>query len=1194
MEINFSCVPVTALHVCRIGDQDCLLAGQGSSLRVYEREERKVLLERRIFESQVIHGISSRLALPHNEVETIIRVLLWAGSAASILLLQTKRNGGSEDGPDTLVRVTEVFTVELNDWALFGGFFERDLPNVLTAFIVTAHNEVHELVVNDKLISGDRIQSWKLVSGPGCALYAAHARSTLNGLLIAVGTVFGEVVVWSANRDEQSGLWSTNIRNVFLGHKGSIFGVYLSEDLSSDGYHRQMLATCSDDRTIRLWIVEDDVHSLPTVDTNDSNPLQLSDVTGFGKGGSDAESLAMAWGHMSRIWTVKFLPIASLRDTRSLKLVSTGEDATFRLWDVSPSQSRDKKSNHARLHNICTHNIHSGKNIWSSDLYFSERICTHYSGGADGSIVGTALKSQFNTTTRDEDICLHMPFSEISYEPMIDEGLSEKDRPASPSSLKHYVVGDDGFISATAENSRLLCGKFEEHHNQISWKHTYTINSRSSILICIDRDTGSIFFAAPGGNLFAFKKGSTEVLPSSVMVDSQTTFICIASREDKDALRNKGSSILIPFPQRGSAVLACVAITGSLTMERSFRLGLPSSFVPTSASHHMELGVLLLGSRAGGIAIFTNLGDTEPTNAKRVLTKVHGSDTITSIMILGIGNLPLLHLSEQSFFVLTTGRDDTYAVHKISPFASQKESMLQTVHKSTIPIGPNIEGAYLSKSAESEGNGQELMIFGFKSKDFVVWNETRQTEVLSVDCGGAHRSWAYTPLWDKKAKAYLGGNFIWTKAGAFNIYRKSSEDHHIAQNGGHGREIKALAVSSVRLNFDSSVFKDVCLVATGAEDTTIRLFVVRYGDDVDTRAASTSRKMTCIRVLSKHTTGIHHLEFSSCGEYLFSSGGCEELFVWRLQTDVPVIGIGVVLECMLMKTDVDADARITNFKIESYSSSISQAKSTSIEFKVMAVYSNGKVKIFRYSCEREDCKGAFTLLQQIVKGSFCLTQIHDADGRIAKDVGMLTAGTNGTINIHGHDEPGLVTRHRIHQSSIKASLLLKVRSILLMITGGDDNALGITVISSGAATFNEPTSNCRSLLIPKAHVAAVTGLVLLSRVTQDDNGELVTFGSVSNDQRVKIWRITIHAESNPDVSQKDPRMQHIEVAKVMECWTSVADAAAIELLTLIPHYRSLSSGSVAEAEPSHHEILVVGVGMEIIKIPSQALTRWAK
>jgi hypothetical protein len=63
-------------------------------------------------------------------------------------------------------------------------------------------------------------------------------------------------------------------------------------------------------------------------------------------------------------------------------------------------------------------------------------------------------------------------------------------------------------------------------------------------------------------------------------------------------------------------------------------------------------------------------------------------------------------------------------------------------------------------------------------------------------------------------------------------------------------------------------------------------------------------------------------------------------------------------------------------------------------------------------------------------------------------------------------------------------------------------------------------------------------------------------------------------------------MQHIEVAKVMECWTSVADSAAIELLTLTPHYRSLSSGSVAEAEPSHREILVVGVGMEIIKIPS--------
>jgi WD repeat-containing protein 6 len=1184
MEIKFSCVPVTALHICRVGDQDCLLAGQGSSLRVYECEGKKALLERRVFESQVIHGISSRLALSHNEDETSIRVLLWAGNAASILLLQIKRNGGSEDGPDTLLRVTEVFTVELNDWALFGDFFERDLPNVLTAFIVTAHNEVHELVVNDKLVSGDRIQSCrKLVSGPGCSLYAAHARRTLNGLLIAAGTVFGEVVVWSANQDEQSGLWSTNTRNVFLGHKGSIFGVYLSEDLSSDGNHRQMLATCSDDRTIRLWIVEDEVHSLPTIDTNDSIPLQLSDVTGFSEGGSDAESLAMAWGHMSRVWTVKFLPVASLRDTRSLKLVSTGEDATSRLWDVSPSRSDDKKSSHARLHHICTHNNHSGKNIWSSDFYLSERICTHYTGGADGSIVVTSLKSQLDATTRDEDICLHVPFSDISNDPMIDEGLSEKDKPASPSSLKQYVVGEDGLIFATAENSRLLCGKFEEHHNRISWKHIYTINSRSSILICIDRDTGSIFFAAPGGILFALKKGSDEALPSSVMVDFQTTFICIASREDKEASRSQGSSILIPFPHRGSAVLTCVAITESLTVERSFRLSLPSNFVPTSASHYMELDVLLLGSRAGGIAIFTNLGDTDPTNSKHVLTNVHGSDTVTSIMILGAGNLPLPHLSGQSFFVLTTGRDGTYAVHRISPFASQKESTLQTVHKSSLPMGPNIEGAYLSKSAESEGDGQELLIFGFKSKDFVVWNETRRTEVLSVDCGGAHRNWAYTPHWDKKIRAYLGGSFVWTKAGACNVYRKSSEDHHLIQNGGHGREIKALAMSSIRLDVDGLGLRDVGLIATGAEDTTIRLFVVRSRDDFDRTVNSTSRKMTCIRALSKHTTGIHHLEFSCCGRYLFSSGGCEELFVWRLHTDVPVIGIGVVLECILPNTDVHADARIANFTIKSCNRSSSEAKSASVEFKIMAAYSNGKVKIFGYSCERENCKGAFTLLQEIVEGSFCLTQIHDVDSRIAKDAGILTAGTNGTINIHGHDGSGLVTRYRIHQSSIKASVLLEVQTSILMITGGDDNALGVTVISSGAATLNEPISNCRTLLIPKAHAAAVTGLVLLSRITQEDNGELVTFASVSNDQRVRVWRITIHAESNSDLSQKDPRMQHIEVAKVMECWTSVADAAAIELLNLIPDYSSLSSESVAEAQASHHEILVVGVGMELIR-----------
>lgn len=1188
MEVSFSCVPITALHVCRVGDQDCLLAGRGPSLCVYSCKRRRALLERRVFASQVIHGISSQLIISTDENTASTHVLLWAGSAASLLRLQTVREGWQEGGRDSPLTANEVCHVAFTDWALFGDFFRPDFASTAKPFLVTAHNEVHE-IVDEYPTTGKRIQSCRrLVSGPACMLYAAHARRTPNGLLIAAGAVFGEVVVWAANKDKQSGLWSTNIRNVFLGHEGSIFGVSLSDDNNFDGYQRQLLVTCSDDRTIRLWAVADEVEPPTSIGSHIPNSLELSDVTGFVEDDSNGDYLlGMAWGHLSRVWTVKFLPVVGSHNTRNTRLVSMGEDATARLWEIyHDSQTDEIKHEPIQLRHTATHSIHSGKNIWSSDFH-SVDLYNLYTGGADGSIVATRSKDQQDDTTSVLDFVYHTLFADIFYELKTHERAITKRRRVDTGSLKQYAFTGDGFILATTAKSELIHSNLETDHKEILWKHIYTSDIKSPILLCNDQLTGSVFFARAGGNLYAIERGSTRIVPSLITIDPQAAFICVASREKKELSRSQLSPILIPVPHKCSAMLAWVSIGGSVILERRFQLNLPPGFVPTSAGHHVEFDVLLLGSRSGDIAIFSNLRDAqsvEAIKATSIFKIVHHRDTVTSIMVLSAKSLTFPKTAEHSFFALTTGRDGAYAVHKISLFALQRKPTLLTVHNATLPIGPNIEGAYLKTPADI--TNQELVLFGFKSKDFIVWNETRQIKVLSVDCGGAHRSWAYTPTWDEETGTCLSDTLVWTKAGACNVYRKSSEDHFVVQRGGHGREIKALAVSPVRLSLHGRSIENATLVATGAEDTTIRLFLVAKGSDISTVVASVGREMTCIRVLSKHTTGIHHLEFSSCGKYLFSSGGCEELFVWRLHTNIPVIGIGVVLECMLPKTNIDADARIANFTVRRKRSPGSEANGTDTTFRIMAAYSNGKFKIFSYSGERADCKGAFTLLRETVEGTFCLTQIHDVQSRVVEDVAMLTAGTNGTINIHEHGTRSLVMRHGVHQSSVKASVLLETQNGLLMITGGDDNALGITVISSNAPMSTEETLGYKTLVIPNAHAAAVTGIALISQIATEDVEELFTIASVSNDQRVKVWRVTVRAEDASDLPQKVLKMQQVRVEKVMECWTTVADAAAVQLLSPTPDSERSNEGSEAKVEVAYHELLVVGVGMEIIKVPS--------
>jgi len=91
-----------------------------------------------------------------------------------------------------------------------------------------------------------------------------------------------------------------------------------------------------------------------------------------------------------------------------------------------------------------------------------------------------------------------------------------------------------------------------------------------------------------------------------------------------------------------------------------------------------------------------------------------------------------------------------------------------------------------------------------------------------------------------------------------HICSQNGANHAVIRSGGHGREIKAVAVSP------QGGSRSRQLIATGAEDTDIKIF--QYAE----------KDFACRRTIRKHTTGIQHLQWSHDGEYLFSSGGCEE------------------------------------------------------------------------------------------------------------------------------------------------------------------------------------------------------------------------------------------------------------------------------------------------------------------------------
>jgi WD repeat-containing protein 6 len=161
-------------------------------------------------------------------------------------------------------------------------------------------------------------------------LYAAQIYLTHpSEILLATGTVFNEIQLWNpvSNRSP--------IKARLKGHEGCIFS--LRFDKSGN-----LLASCSDDRTIRIWDIE------------------------------QKKYLAIGFAHVARVWDVRFLP----NSEGKTYLVSNSEDTTALLWEFIPSVRKlvVKEKYHG----------HSGKHVWSQAI--SENAKMLATGGNDGAI----------------------------------------------------------------------------------------------------------------------------------------------------------------------------------------------------------------------------------------------------------------------------------------------------------------------------------------------------------------------------------------------------------------------------------------------------------------------------------------------------------------------------------------------------------------------------------------------------------------------------------------------------------------------------------------------------------------------------------------------------------------------------------------------------------------------------------------
>ncbi|KAL2146883.1 hypothetical protein VTI28DRAFT_1986 [Corynascus sepedonium] len=760
-------------------------------------------------------------------------------------------------------------------------------------------------------------------------------------VLVAAGTVFGEIVVWKYYGDhhhhnpagqEGARLPPWEVLFVFTGHEGSVFGVCISPELKDDGL--RLLASCSDDRTVRIWDItergQEDEKSSPSPAGNGGNGAAVALLdgareTGFGgtgatagcsnAGGDDSQGenseargrdsvgdsarcVAVAMGHVSRIWHVKFGRV--LEGSESVEVYSFGEDCSRQKWelDLAPwRRSRSKKTMGALCHRG-TSTCHSGKNIWSAAVLKrggNEPLTA--TGGADGKIVVSGrLRGVGSAFGAYEDLDISLTFDDILRQTSSTE-LTMTERPtkkATKHAFQRYAFLSETVLVATASGRLFLATMGES----LVWteapaSEAIVADLKSYNVVKSPEDDTAIIGSATG-KVFLFRKGEIRELAN---LPEKISDIVLLNGRTKNG---QPWSVLVNVLGLDHAVLLHFDPSTNAATIDARKVRLPEHYIVTAAVFCND--TLILGSRTGSLTVYTVDPET-----KDFIPLVTRKDCKTKDAITCILPIPGTPVSQISF--LTTCRDGKYRVYNLTSSLSTAGLSLQ--HEISPPLN-TLEGAFFTTSGprsshhssglskkNSTNQRSQLILHGFHGPNFITYNDSARSVISSIPCGGAHRPFATVSC------PYDPGQmrFVFSKAGELRIVSQSAEGERVLRPGGHGREIKSVSAATFSLASAESRTPPAkedkertqgggqvagegtsgeALIATAAEDTTIRIWRHQHpavdGDD-NTNGPS---PMTCLAILQGHSAGIQALRFAGGGSRLVSSAGSQELFIWRV------------------------------------------------------------------------------------------------------------------------------------------------------------------------------------------------------------------------------------------------------------------------------------------------------------------------
>lgn len=842
--------------------------------------------------------------------------------------------------------------------------------------------------------------------------------------------------------NEKSILYSGSICITEDNHVYIAAGTVMSGVLIWDFNTRKILYNLTEHEG-SIFGVQIDSKAQYIISCSDDRSIKLYDFT-------SGTLLGTGWGHGSRIWNLGFY---EKKDANVLGIFSTGEDCTARLWEYDIAANTDL------LSLVKVMDCHLGKHVWSGDIVGGDIAVT---GGADGRIVVHDISTFENTTS--------------TY------SVTDLSKTAGAKFEKNELIRQ--FVELPKLNLLVILTSngqfFSLNQTTNEWKQLEVSNSdifkSFGIMKCFV-EVNVVFVAARDGTLLTMRFQDEESSFSHTYLDEtnlsgnkMVNLLC-ASNPDTEEYH-----VLVDCPNpKAPLVLRTFTISGTdlpvLKSTSFLKQQEQLTFTITSLLIDSLNNWLILGSKYVSIAVYdlTTRNEEGSIVLGKIFKKLSVGDTISSVTCI--------KSCLNTLRICVTVKDGVYMYIDITK--KDGEYSLDIIHHNKISKG-FVEGGFIENN--------DLILYGFKSSYFYVYNESQQLEITSELCGGPHRQWEFLN-YQNNSVSKSQYKFIYTHKSAVHVmdfqnrFKSVLDSGNIINYGTHGREIRDVAVSL----FEDNHSDGSRLILTASEDTIVRLGRIYSSGEV--------KSYWC---LNGHISGMQKVKFLS-KEFAASSAANEEFCLWKInQTggEVPT----VTEYSRLKPTSSNPDLRIMDFdSIPRYAND----GETIIGFVFCTVYSDSMINIWHYNVSEK----TFTL---IIKGQYttcCILNVNflKLDGRTL----LMTGATDGHLALwdittqlnYKSDTPQslgqVIVKQQLHQSGIKAlSLLTQSSDIIEIVTGGDDNALILSNISISTET-GEISVETKSFV----EKAASTTITSISNI--DDSNIIVT----SVDQIVRTWSI---------------------------------------------------------------------------------------